>query len=254
MLYIETVFLFRHPAWHCKKPLTQLLSGEGMVTKEELQHFIRGEVHRDFFVELEALIPQSFQKADEECRELLRYTPPEELRGQMRHSLVQEVLAGMRRWSPIVRPTKPKGHNYVLLKIGNLRVTSVVLPWQKDIRSAKYRSELKALNESLAPTQVDWIDDLTQTVNEQRIHALVVVHAPAPQADNQSEPRAIILAVPYFNGKGFHMSCTLGDLVEGYADDGSVDQRPVVLVKLRDKMCDAEEADDVDNDEHESER
>ena len=222
-----------------------------MVTSEEIQRFIRGEIRQDFFEELEALIPESFQKACAKCQELLLNTPPEELRGQMRHSLVQDALAGMTRWSPIVQPTKPKGHNYVLLKVGNLRLTSVVLPWQKDIRHAKYRSELKALNESLASTQADWIDDLLQTVTEQLIHALVIVHAPAPQADNQSEPRAIMLAVPYFNGKGFHMTCTLAEMVDGY-DNETADQKPVVLVKLRDKMRAAEEVDDFANDDEQA--
>jgi len=219
-----------------------------MVTSEEIQRFIRGEIHQSFFEELEVLIPESFQKACAKCQELLLNTPPEELRGQMRHSLVQDALAGMTRWSPIVQPTKPKGHNYVLLKIGSLRLTSVVLPWQKDIRNAKYRSELKALNESLASTQADWIDDLVQTVTEQLIHALVIVHAPAPQADNQFEPRAIMLAVPYFNGKGFHMTCTLAEMVDGY-DNETADQKPVVLVRLRDKMRAAEEVDDFANDD-----
>ncbi|MBP5120690.1 hypothetical protein HUS85_33290 [Pseudomonas protegens] len=213
-----------------------------MVTKQEIQSFIRTQIDKDFFDELDVLLPQTFQKALKQTQDLLSHTPPEDLRGHLRHSLLQDALASMKRWNPLVLSTNPKGHYYVLLKIGNLRITSVVLPWQKEIRKAKYRRALKALNESLASTQFDWIDGLQQTVDEQLIHALVIVHAPQPNATNQSEPRAITIAVPYFSGKGFHMNCTLEELVRGYSDNQTLDQKPVELVKLRDKMRRAEEA------------
>ena len=225
-----------------------------MITKEEIQGFIRAQVDREFFDELGVLIPQTFQKASKETQELLIHTPPGDLRGHLRHSLVQEALAGMKRWNPIIKTTDPKGHNYVLLELGNLRITSVVLPWQKEIRTAKHRSELKTLNESLASTQLDWIDGLTQTVTEQLIHALVVVHAPPSRSEDQSEPRAIMMAVPYFNGKGFHMNCTFEDLLQSYSDNEAVDQKPIELVKLRDKMRRAEEIEDKTDDEQNSKR
>lgn len=225
-----------------------------MITKEEIQGFIRAQVDREFFDELGILIPQTFQKALKETQELLIHTPPADLRGHLRHSLVQDALAGMRRWNPIIKTTDPKGHNYVLLELGNLRITSVVLPWQKEIRTAKHRSELKTLNESLASTQMDWIDGLTQTVTEQLIHALVVVHAPPSGSEDQSEPRAIMMAVPYFNGKGFHMNCTFEDLLQSYSDNEAVDQKPIELVKLRDKMRRAEEIEDNTDEEQNSKR
>lgn len=225
-----------------------------MVTIDEIQSFIRAQINREFFDELDVLIPQTFQKALKEAQALLIHTPAEDLRGHLRHSLVQEALAGMKRWNPIIKSTDPKGHNYVLLKLGNLRITSVVLPWQKEIRKAKHRSELKALNESLTSIQVDWIDELKQTVTEQLIHALVVVHAPHPNSEDQSEPRAVMIAVPYFNGKGFHMNCTFEDLLQGYSNNDAVDQKPVELVKLRDKMRRAEEIEDQTDDEQNSKR
>jgi hypothetical protein len=225
-----------------------------MITKEEIQGFIRAQVDREFFDELGILIPQTFQKALKETQELLIHTPPGDLRGHLRHSLVQDALAGMKRWNPIIKTTDPKGHNYVLLELGSLRITSVVLPWQKEIRTAKHRSELKTLNESLASTQMDWIDGLTQTVTDQLIHALVVVHAPPSCSEDQSEPRAIMMAVPYFDGKGFHMNCTFEDLLQSYSDNEAVDQKPIELVKLRDKMRRAEEIEDNTDDEQKSKR
>ncbi|WP_222833883.1 hypothetical protein [Pseudomonas sp. SC3(2021)] len=225
-----------------------------MVTKEEIQSFIRAQVDKEFFDELGVLIPQTFQKALKEVEDLLIHTPHEDLRGHLRHSLVQEALAGMKRWSPLIKSTDPKGHNYVLLEMGSLRITSVVLPWQKEIRTAKHRTELKTLNESLASPQMDWIDGLTQTVNEQLIHALVVVHAPPPRSQDQSEPLAITMAVPYFSGRGFHMDCTLEDLLQSYSDNPATDQKRVELVTLRDKMRRAEKTEDQIDDEQKSER
>lgn len=225
-----------------------------MITKEEIQGFIRAQVDREFFDELEVLIPQTFQKAAKEVEDLLIHTPPEDLRGHLRHSLVQEALAGMKRWKPIVKSTDPKGHNYVLLELGKLRITAVVLPWQKEIRAAKHRNELKTLNESLASIQMDWIDGLAHTVTEQLIHALVVVHAPPPRSADQSEPVAIMMAVPYFNGKGFHMDCTFEELLQSYSDNQATDQKPIELVKLRDKMRRAEDVEDQIDDEKNSKR
>jgi len=46
-----------------------------MVTKEEIQGFIRAQVDREFFDELEVLIPQTFQKAAKEVEDLLIHTP-----------------------------------------------------------------------------------------------------------------------------------------------------------------------------------
>ena len=89
-----------------------------MVTKEEIQSFIRAQVDKEFFDELGVLIPQTFQKALKEVEDLLIHTPHEDLRGHLRHSLVQEALAGMKRWSPLIKSTDPKGHNYVLLEMG----------------------------------------------------------------------------------------------------------------------------------------
>lgn len=225
-----------------------------MVTREEIQGFIRAQVDREFFDELEVLIPQTFQKAAKEVEDLLIHTPPEDLRGHLRHSLVQEALAGMNRWNPIVKSTDPKGHNYVLLELGKLRITAVVLPWQKEIRAAKHRNELKTLNESLASIQMDWIDGLAHTVTEQLIHALVVVHAPPPRSADQSEPVAIMMAVPYFNGKGFHMDCTFEELLQSYSGNQATDQKPIELVKLRDKMRRAEDVEDQIDDEKNSKR
>lgn len=214
-----------------------------MVTKEEIQSFIRTQIHQDFFDELEVLLPQTFQKAVKETRALLTHTPAQYLRGHLRHSLIQDALASLQRWSPVVLATDPSGHHYVLLKIGCVRLTAVVLPWQKEVREAKHRRELKALNESLSPTQLDWIDGVQQTVEEQLIHALVIVHAPHPNEENQSEPRAITLAVPYFNGTGFHLDCPLEEFLEGYSGENVTEQNPMELVILRDKMRRAEEAD-----------
>ncbi|MGC5703973.1 hypothetical protein J4P02_27610 [Pseudomonas sp. NFXW11] len=213
-----------------------------MATKEEIQQFIRSQIHQDFFDELEVLLPQTFQKAVKETRALLAHTPAEYLRGQLRHSLVQDALASLRRWSPVVLATDPSGHHYVLLKIGCVRITAVVLPWQKEVREAKHRRELKALNEFLAPTQLDWIDGLQQALDEKLIHALVIVHAPPPNETDQSEPRAITLAVPFFNGKGFHMNCPLEELLGGYSGEALNEQKPMELVVLRDKMQRIEEA------------
>lgn len=225
-----------------------------MITKQEIQGFIRAQVNKEFFEELGILLPQTFQKALKETQELLIHTPHENLRGHLRHSLVQESLAGMKRWNPIVKATDPKGHNYVLLELGSLRLTAVVLPWQKEIRGAKHRSELKTLNESLADIQMDWIDGLKHTVAEQLIHALVIVHAPPPRSEDQSEPRAIMMAVPYFNGRGFHMNCTFEDLLQSYSDNEAVQRKPVELVKLRDKMRRAEETEDQADDEQNAKR
>jgi hypothetical protein len=225
-----------------------------MVTKEEIQGFIRAQVDKEFFEELGVLIPQTFQKASKIVQDLLIHTPPEDLRGHLRHSLAQEALAGMKRWNPLIKSTDPKGHNYVLLELGKLRITSVVLPWQKEIRAAKHRNDLKALNESLASFQMDWIDGLSHTVSEQLIHALVVVHAPPPRSTDQSEPVAIVMAIPYFNGKGFHMDCTFEELLQSYSDNQVADQKPIELVKLRDKMRRAEEIEDQTDDEQNSKR
>jgi hypothetical protein len=225
-----------------------------MVTKEEIQGFIRGQVDREFFEELGVLIPQTFQKASKVVKDLLIHIPHEDLRGQLRHSLAQDALAGMKRWNPLIKSTDPKGHNYVLLELGKLRITSVVLPWQKEVRAAKHRSELKALNESLASVQMDWIDGLSHTVSEQLIHALVVIHAPPPRTADQTEPVAIMMAIPYFNGKGFHMDCTLEELLQSYSDKQAIDQKPIELVKLRDKMRRAEEIEDQTDNEQNSKR
>lgn len=215
-----------------------------MITKEEIQSFIREQVDREFFEELGVLIPQTFQTATKVAQDLLINIPHENLRGHLRHSLAQDALAGMGRWSPIIKSTDPKGHHYVLLELGKLRITTVVLPWQKDIRAAKHRSELKALNESLASTQMDWIDGPSQPVSEQLIHALVVVHAPPFGSADQSEPLAIMMAIPYFNSKGFHMDCTFEELLQSYSANQVIDQKPIELVKLRDKMRRAEEIED----------
>lgn len=225
-----------------------------MVTKEEIQDFIRAQVDREFFDELGVLIPQTFQKAAKEVEDLLIHTPQEDLRGHLRHSLVQEALAGMKRWNPIIKATDPKGHNYVLLELGKMRVTAVVLPWQKEIRTAKHRNELKTLNESLSSIQMDWIDGLKHTVTEQLIHALVVVHAPPQRFADQSEPVAIMMAVPYFNGKGFHMDCTFEELLQSYSDNQATDPKPIELVKLRDKMRRAEIVEDQIDDEQKTKR
>ncbi|UVK99039.1 hypothetical protein [Pseudomonas sp. B21-048] len=99
-----------------------------MITKEEIQSFIRAQVDREFFEELGVLIPQTFQKASKVVHDLLIHTPQEDLRGHLRHSLAQEALAGMTRWNPLIKSTDPKGHSYVLLELGKLRITSVVLP------------------------------------------------------------------------------------------------------------------------------
>lgn len=225
-----------------------------MVTTEEILGFIRAQVDRDFFEELEILIPQTFQKAAKDAQSLLINIPAQDLRGHLRHSLVQDALAGMKRWNPIVKATEPKGHHYVLLKLGALRLTAVVLPWQKEVRSAKHRSQLKTLNESLAGIQMDWIDGLEHTVTEQLIHGLVVVHAPPPGTQDQSEPRAITMAVPYFNGTGFHMSCTFEEVLESYAKNETVEHKPIELVRLRDKMRRAEETEDQADDEQNAKR
>jgi len=214
-----------------------------MVTREEIQRFIRSEVDRGFFEQIELSIPQTFQKALEDSQQLL-HTPQEHLRGQLRHCFVQEAMGAMKHWVPIIRDTDPKGSYYVLLALGRLRITSVVLPWQKDVRPAKYRTELKTLNESLAATQVDWIDKLTQPSCEQLMHALVIVQAPPPGYFSQAEPLGITVAVPYFNGKGFHMSCTLRELIDGYVDVQEADSKDVAWTKLRDKMQHAEDAND----------
>ena len=224
-----------------------------MVSSDEIKQFIRAEVDKDFFEELEILIPQTFQKACTNSQELL-HTPQEHLRGQMRHSFVQDAVAAMARWSPRIISTKPKGHFYVLLPIGKLRLTTVVLPWQKDVRPAKHRSELKALNEELGSIQSDWISGLGLTVSEQLMHALVIVQAPPPSYSVQSEPLGIVLAVPYFNGKGFHMTCTLQDLLGGYSKDDAIGHKDLAWPKLRDKMRRAEEADEQADDEQSSKR
>lgn len=101
---------------------------------------------------------------------------------------------------------------------------------------------------------MDWIDGLQHTVSEQLIHALVVVHAPPPRSGDQSEPRAIMMAVPYFNGKGFHLNCTFEDLLQSYSDNDAVQPKPVELVKLRDKMRRAEETEDRADDEQNAKR
>ncbi|KAF0862307.1 hypothetical protein [Pseudomonas sp. LD120] len=66
---------------------------------------------------------------------------------------------------------------------------------------------------------------------------------PHPNEANQSEPRAITLAVPYFNGRGFHLDCPLEELLEGYSGEAVTEQKSMELVILRDKMRRAEEAD-----------
>lgn len=218
-----------------------------MVTSEEIQRFIRSEVDRGFFEELEISIPQTFQKALEDSQQLL-HTPQEHLRGQLRHCFVQDAMGAMKHRVPIIRDTNPRGSYYVLLALGRLRITAVVLPWQKDIRPARYRSELRTLNESLAAAQVDWIDKLTQPSCEQLMHALVVVQAPPPGYFSQAEPLGITVAVPYFNGKGFHMSCTLRELIDGYVDVGATGSQDIAWPKLRDKMRYAEIANDQTDD------
>lgn len=213
-----------------------------MVTKHDLQRFIRAEIHQDFFEELSILIPQTFQKAMSDSQQL-RNVPPEHLRGYLRYMYVQEAMGGLVRWSPVIRETAPKGSFFVLLAIGRVRLTAVVLPWQKEVREAKYRSELKLLNETLACTQIDWINEVTQPADDHLINALVIAHAPPPSCANQAEPLAIALAVPHFNGKGFHMSCALEELIDGYAEDEHAGLKPIALVKLRDNMRRAEDTD-----------
>ncbi len=220
-----------------------------MVPKEEIQRFIRNEVEKEFFDELEILIPQTFQDALKGSQQL-KHTPQEQLRGQLRHVLVQDGMGAMKRWSPVTLQTNPKGSYYVLLAIGNLRITAVVLPSQKEIRPAKYRTQLKTLNESLAAQQIDWINEHAQPGTGELMHALIVVHAPPPHFSTQSEPLCIMLAVPYFNGKGFHMNCTLQELVEGYPDKDAIGHKDLAWPKLRDKMRRAEEMDDqIDDDQ-----
>lgn len=61
-----------------------------MVTKHDLQRFIRAEIHQDFFEELSILIPQTFQKAMSDSQQL-RNVPPEHLRGYLRYMYVQDT-------------------------------------------------------------------------------------------------------------------------------------------------------------------
>ena len=63
-----------------------------------------------------------------------------------------------------------------------------------------------------------------------------------------------MMAIPYFNGKGFHMDCTLEELLQSYSDKQAIDQKPIELVKLRDKMRRAEEIEDQTDNEQNSKR
>ncbi|MGY2292441.1 hypothetical protein ACW9H6_17910 [Pseudomonas sp. SDO528_S397] len=54
-----------------------------MVTTEEILGFIRAQVDRDFFEELEILIPQTFQKAAKDAQSLLINIPAQDLPGHL---------------------------------------------------------------------------------------------------------------------------------------------------------------------------
>ena len=50
------------------------------------------------------------------------------------------------------------------------------------------------------------------------------------------------------------MDCTFDELLQSYSDNQAIDQKPIELVKLRDKMRRAEKIEDQTDDEQNSKR
>lgn len=212
-------------------------SGAAMKTQDEILSFIRKQVPRAHFEELQIVIPTAFEKAHRASNELI-HIPKNRKRAQDRYSFLQDGLAGLSKtWSSTVTPTEPSGEFYTLMMAGNIKITAAVKPWRKKIRPAKYRLSNSRLNKFLTSPQMDFLggNDNSLAIDD-TLNAVIIPFAPSPYM-NQAAPLDILIAVPYFNSSdNYHVWCSLNDFLKGYENESVEEFKDTVWPTLRQRM------------------
>lgn len=213
-----------------------------MKTQEQILRFIRRQIPRSHFEDILGVIPVAFSKAHEACQQLV-HLPHERKRAQDRYFFLQDGLADLKiSWSSQVTPTLPCGEFYTLMQSGNVKVTAAVKPWKRKVRPAQYRRNNSKLNNFLASSQLDFLDDQSvEFGGDESLNAIVIPLAPPPHAD-QSAPLGTIIAVPYFDScRDYHVWCDIRRFMEGYESDSYDESDDFVWPVIRQRMRSDEE-------------
>ena len=179
---------------------------------DRLMQYIVANVDRGLLMSIEESIRLAYSKADNIVRNELKNTSRTRPRAQMRRYLIDDALAGS---SARTSDTEPKGEKYIVIQAGNVTLSHIELHENKWARPAKHRTLLALGNAILEPETLDMFKEQPPKP-EDTLHVVVVVLHPKSCADNQSEPSAILVSVPYTDWRGYHLEIPLELLLEKY--------------------------------------
>ncbi|RJX68644.1 hypothetical protein DZ860_16760 [Vibrio sinensis] len=204
---------------------------------DKLSAFLRMHLTRDTLEDLEKNIISRYGDVDSYIKNNFTHIPKQRLRQQMRRYNIDEALCMS---GGIVCNTYPRGENYIVIDLDNVKVSHVEVAHNKRIRDAAHRKLLSQLNTILEPIQIDLFDADKKTNFDSKLHAVIVVAHPAASESSQSTPNDIFITIPFSNWRGFHLFVPISEFILGYMNEEHhqpvFDMAwPTLLVEIKDE-------------------
>ncbi|GAB2801555.1 hypothetical protein GCM10027040_31690 [Halomonas shantousis] len=218
--------------------------------KKELIQFVCSNLPKAVLLEAETRITQAFATSDEAARQRYKHVPLIGPRTQLRHFDVQEAILAMQEVEGATvanMPTKPKGGFYALIRAGHLCLTVTVCASDKTVRESIFRQHLQSFNKRLDHHIGDLFYEVPPHLGptEHTLHALIIPVANKKLTGDHTTPLSIVIAIPYSNGKGFHLVASLPEIYASYSEEDTTIQ-DTAYPKLRESMRRSEEDGVVD--------
>lgn len=217
------------------------------MNQDDICRFICQELPRHQLQSLLESIEAAFNESDRHLRATYRHVTLAGPGPQSHHFSVQEALLRLPKgegFEVCNQTTQPAGGHYALVRAGNLQLTTSVITMGRmpEVRDARFRLELRKMNERLEKQLPDLFDDSAAPLgpSQDSLHALLLPYTEKWTESDHSRPVGIAVAVPFSEpSAGFHMKVDVDQLWRYYdePDDGLGD---IAYPTLRDRMRDAE--------------
>lgn len=187
--------------------------------ESRIVRYIVSNVNRDLFLSIDEAVRLAYAKAHSRSVEDYKHTSRARPRAQSRRYMIDDALAGvMAQGNSSVLDTVPKGEKYVVVCSGSITLSHIELHENKWARPAKHRTMLALKNAILEPVTPDMFKEPPPKLDDS-LHVVAVVLHPDAKASNQSEPKELLITVPYTNWQGYHLEVPLRKILLEYEND-----------------------------------
>lgn len=137
--------------------------------------------------------------------------------------------------------TSPKGESYIVISAAGIKVSRIGLNHdEKCVRSAKHRSLLAELNESLEGYTPDLFSERAEREGNAGTLGVLILNINPPLTYPQHSMLDLRVVVPFTNMKGFHFNRSVMELLELYHDKQSLIIPDKVIPQLKKRLKEQE--------------